>query len=224
MALVSEALTKAAPNFTLRQIRFANQITELGEAILTLPSALSPTTFKKAPWHCQRGDCMFFYASERPAYAQRVNEDLTEYRTFDSHELVGCKVKNFADLIADVAKGLSVGTVQVSSILAASLVRQMENHQQREKSAFLKLFAEAALQMDDGQRERFLKELAALDERPEHYLSKISAMVLTLTKNPDPDHSFVVYVNQVVSARNAVTQKYLNLIAVAGKTSLRPAS
>jgi len=204
------------------QIRFANQITELGEAILSLPTDLAPTTFRKAAWHCQHGDCMFFYASDRPAYAQRVNEDLTEYRTFDSQELVGCKIKNFSDLMADVKKRLSAGTVQVSAVLAASLVRQMESHQQREKRAFLKLFAEAALRMDEDQRQRFFKEVVALDDPPEDYLDKISKMVLKLTKNPD--HPVVLYANEAVSSRKEVTEKYLNLIAVAGQTSLRPAA
>ena len=93
---------------------------------------------------------------------------------------------------------------------------------QREKSAFLKLFAEAALRMDDDQRQRFFKEVVALDEPPEDYLDKVSKMVLNLTKNPD--HPVVLYANQAVSSRKAVTERYLNLIAVAGKTSLRPAA
>jgi hypothetical protein len=204
------------------QLRFSNQITELGEATLSLPADLTPTKFKKAAWHCQSGDCMFFYASDEPAYAQRVNEELTEYRTFASQELVGCKVKNFSNLMADVMKRLSVGTVQVGAILAASLVRQMESHQEREKTAFLKLFAEAALRMDEDQRQRFFREVVSLDEPPEHYLDKISSMVLDLTKNPD--HPVIVYANEAVSSRKAVTERYFNLIAVAGQTSLRRAA
>src|SRR5438105_3692887 len=82
------------------RIRFSNSIAELNEGILTVPTDLSPAPFKKKAWHSQRGDCMFFYLSDQRAYANRVNGDLTEYRAIDSDQLVGCKVKNFEELLS----------------------------------------------------------------------------------------------------------------------------
>jgi len=200
--------------------RFANPITEPAEAILLLPSDLTPEAFEEArAWHSQVGDCMFFYASDKPAYARRVNEDLTEYRAFgQSEELVGCKVKNFSELLAKVTDRRPAGSVPVSAVLAASLVRQMEGHQQREQGFFFKLIGEAALLMDDSQRKQFFSDLARMDASPEQYVNRICEMVLNL----NPDHSGLQHAHQVLESQRAIKQSYLTLIAVAGNTSVQP--
>ena len=203
--------------------RFANQIAEPTEAFLQIPPDLVPSPFKKQAWHSKRGDCMFFYASDSPAFAKRVNDNLTEYRAFGSSELVGCKVKNFSELISRVVKQPSTGPVRVSAVLIASLVRQMEEHQEREKSVFIKVLCEAALQMTNKQRDQFLKALAMMGaNRPERYLDEICEMARNITN--DPMHPLLTYANEVISSRRAVEERYQELIAVAGNTEVRELS
>jgi hypothetical protein len=198
--------------------RFANQIAEPTEAFLLIPPDLMPSPFKQKAWHSQRGDCMFFYASDSPAFAKRVNDDLTEYRAFGSSELVGCKVKNFSELISKVMKQSSTGMVLVSAVLFASLVRQMEEHQEREKSFFIKVLS-GALRMNNEQRNLFVEALAKLDsERPERYLDEICEMVRNITN--DPQHPALIYASEVLSWRRTVEERYFELIAVAGNTEV----
>jgi hypothetical protein len=161
---------------------------------------------------------MFFYASDSPAFAKRVNDDLTEYRAFGSSELVGCKVKNFSELISKVMKQSSTGMVLVSAVLFASLVRQMEEHQEREKSFFIKVLS-GALRMNNEQRNLFVEALAKLDsERPERYLDEICEMVRNITN--DPQHPALIYASEVLSWRRTVEERYFELIAVAGNTEV----
>jgi hypothetical protein len=199
--------------------RFANQIAEPTEAFLEIPTDLLPAQFKKKAWHSQRGDCMFFYVSDNPAFAKRVNDDLTEYRAFGSSELVGCKVKNFSELISRVNKQPSTGPIRVSAVLAVSLVRHMEEHQEREQSVFIKVLSEA-VKMNNEQRDRFVAALAKLDaKRPERYLDEICEMVRNITN--DPEHPALTYADEVLSSRRGVEARYFELIAVAGSTEVR---
>jgi len=204
------------------RLRFANPIAEPAEAVLQLPADLTSSEFQKKAWHSHRGDCMFFYASDRPAYAKRVNEDLTEYRSFGSNDLVGCKIKNFSELLSRVTRLQPAASVRVSAVLAASLVRQMEDHQQREKSVFVRLIAEAALRMDNEQRNQFFADLVRVHIRPEEFVSQICDMVIRITQ--DPQHPVLQYADHAVASRRAIEEPYLSLIAKAGDLSLRPAA
>ena len=200
--------------------RFANQIAEPTEAFLQMPPGLMPSPFVKKAWHSQRGDCMFFYAFDSPAFAKRVNDDLTEYRAFGSSELVGCKVKNFSELISRVFRQPPTGPIRVSAVLAASLVRQMEEPQEREKSFFIKGLSDALSRMNNEQRNLFVEALAKLDsKRPERYLDEICEMVRNITN--DPQHPALTYASEVLSSRRTVEERYFELIAVAGNTEVR---
>jgi hypothetical protein len=93
---------------------------------------LRPSGFRKdQAWFSQRGDCVFWYSSDSPTFAERLNEDLTIFRTFDTGEVVGSKCKNVTRIINDmrnaVAALLAPGApTDVSALLASSLVRQAE--------------------------------------------------------------------------------------------------
>jgi hypothetical protein len=208
----------ARPGFPIDyRLRFVNQINELTETVLLLPN-MSPTPFRKGKaWHSYRGDCMFFYASDLRAYAKRVNDDLTEYRAIESDKLVGCKIKDFQALLSSLFRGDS-STVPVGAVLAASLVRQMAEHQQREKKVFLKLIAETALRIGDAKREEFFKALVQLDDEPDRYLNELCDLVLRLTD--DPNHRVLQFADDVRDARRSIEEPYLRLIAVAGTTSV----
>lgn len=201
------------------RIRFANQITDFSETVLILPSDVVPEPFKKAKaWHSFRGDCMFFYVSDAPAYAKRVNDELTEYRSIGSDELVGCKVKNFEELLSKVTQSAHSPSVPVSAVLAASLIRQMDNHQQTEKATFIRLVFEAAFRMNDERRKQFFAALVQLDDQAERYLQALCDMVLEFTQ--DRDHPVLVYAAQALASRQAIEDPYLRLITAAGKTTV----
>lgn len=201
------------------RVRFANQITDFSETVLALPSELSPEAFKKArAWHSFRGDCMFFYASDAPAYAKRVNEELTEYRSIGSGELVGCKVKNFEELLSKVTHSPQSSSVPVSAVLAASLVRQMDSLQQREKATFIRLVFDAAFRMNEEHRRKFFSALVQLDDQAERYLQAVCDMVLEFTQ--DRAHPVLVYAAQALASRQAIEEPYLRLITAAGKTTV----
>jgi len=201
------------------RVRFANPIAEPSEAVLTLPSDLAPESFRKSKaWHSYRGDCMFFYASDARAYARRINDDLTEYRALGSDELVGCKVKNFEELLSKVAQSPGSASVPVSAVLAASLVRQMDSHQQREKRTFLKLIFQTALRMDEERRGKFFEALVQIDDQSERYLQNLCDMVLRFTE--DRAHPVVQYAAQMLAGREEIEAPYWRLIAAAGDTSV----
>jgi len=200
------------------RVRFVNQIADLTETTLLLPNITSIPFRKGKAWHSYRGDCMFFYASDARAYASRVNEDLTEYRTMDSGKLVGCKIKDFETLLTSLSRGDVSSSVPVGAVLAASLVRQMAEHQQREKRVFLTLIAETALRIEEAKLQEFFKALVNLDDEPDRYLNELCDLVLRMTD--DPSHRVLQFADQVREARRSIEEPYLRLIAVAGTTSV----
>jgi hypothetical protein len=84
-----------------------------------------------AAWLSRRGDCIFCYTDDAPAYARRVNDDLTVFYSRASQSLaVGCKLKNASRLIQllETASAQSVTlygpNIRVSAMLAQSMARQ----------------------------------------------------------------------------------------------------
>jgi len=72
-----------------------------------------------------RGDCIFCYFSEEFAFAERINDDLTIFRSASSQEPTGFKIKNVERMLEErrvrlVAPDL---TVEVHAFLLASLLR-----------------------------------------------------------------------------------------------------
>ncbi|MBV9924491.1 MAG: hypothetical protein JOZ96_05565 [Acidobacteria bacterium] len=93
---------------------------------------LRPGEFRKGQaWFSQRGDCVFWYSSDSPTFAERLNEDLTVFRTFDTQEVVGSKCKNITRIVSDLQNAVAAllspreGT-DVGALLARSLIRQAE--------------------------------------------------------------------------------------------------
>ncbi len=57
------------------------------------------TNFEPRPYYCPDGDFLTFYMKDEECYAQRVDEHLTVYKSTETDELVGCKIKGVLDLI-----------------------------------------------------------------------------------------------------------------------------
>jgi hypothetical protein len=89
--------------------------------------------FKPGPWHSSRGDCIFYYISDAPSYASRVNDELTVFLSFDSSsKMTGCKVKNVGRIWTDIRQSDRLHeeprtSVPLVSILANSYAIQALN-------------------------------------------------------------------------------------------------
>src|SRR5205085_6780570 len=82
--------------------RFTDRVAPV-DAVLVGIDDLRPGDFKPQPWYSRRGDCIFYYISDLPSYASRVNDELTVFLSFDaSNQMTGCKVKNVSRIWKDV--------------------------------------------------------------------------------------------------------------------------
>jgi hypothetical protein len=192
-------------------IRFEGIVTVDPEAVLALQE-ITPSSFKRAKaWHSYRGNCMFFYASDAHAYASRINDDLTEYRSFETDQLVGCKVKNFDEILSRVTREVDGPSVPVGAILAASLVRQLDDHQRREKEYFLRILAS----IDEPGRTTFLQTVLKMDAEAPDYVKTICELALQYSSDRE-----TVEILEQVNEREQVENLYLQLIAAAGNTKV----
>ena len=108
------------------QLRFENPIEANIEASLLLPESLSPGVFdSQVACYSSLGDCIFCYLSDAPSYAQRVNADLTIFKSFANGNVTGFKVKNL-ERILQFDKSIVISdspdiVVSVASALLATL-------------------------------------------------------------------------------------------------------
>ncbi len=117
-------------------LRFGNPITLSAEAALDLPATVNTAAFDQTKAaYSERGDCVFCYIRDEPAFAHRYNSDLTVFRQFDSETVTGFKVKNVRricqedksinlDCLDDMNLGSATAPeleISVDAILMASL-------------------------------------------------------------------------------------------------------
>ena len=55
--------------------------------------------FKAVPHYFGQGDFVTYYFRDDPCYAERVDDLLTVFLTFDTKELVGCKIKGVRHIL-----------------------------------------------------------------------------------------------------------------------------
>jgi hypothetical protein len=97
--------------------RFAAPVIGTKEVVLTGIESIAPSAFMPSrAWYCHRGNCVFVYFSDEPAFAERVNDDVTVFKALRSHDVVGCKIKN-------IEKKQVKDQPQVAVLLAESLMR-----------------------------------------------------------------------------------------------------
>jgi hypothetical protein len=98
-------------------IRFGNPIKLSADAALELPSTVVAGAFdlSKAAYS-ERGDCVFCYICDEPAFAHRYNSDLTVFRQFGVNETItGFKVKNVRRICLD-DKSINLGCLDDMNI------------------------------------------------------------------------------------------------------------
>jgi hypothetical protein len=58
-----------------------------------------PEGFRSVPHYFPSGDYLTYFVSDEPYYAKRLDDVITVYLTFDTHELIGCKVKGVKHIL-----------------------------------------------------------------------------------------------------------------------------
>lgn len=58
-----------------------------------------PKGFRPVPHYSSQGDFVTYYFRNDPCYAERVDDLLTVFVTFDTKELVGCKIKGVKHIL-----------------------------------------------------------------------------------------------------------------------------
>jgi hypothetical protein len=112
--------------------RFASRV-EVPTSILAGVDDLKVGEFQPRGWYSRRGDCIFYYISDSPSYASRVNDELTVFLSFTApNQMTGCKVKNVSRIWKDVRENDRVhqgphANVPLVSILANSYAVQALN-------------------------------------------------------------------------------------------------
>ena len=76
-------------------------------------------------WPSSRGDCIFCYFSDQFAFADRINNDLTVFRSLASSDPTGFKIKNVRRMLDEGSVRLHAPglAVEIQAFLVASLVR-----------------------------------------------------------------------------------------------------
>jgi hypothetical protein len=112
--------------------RFTSRV-EVPTAVLVGVDNLQVGEFQAKGWHSRRGDCIFYYISDSPSYASRVNDELTVFLSFAvPDQMTGCKVKNVGRIWKDVRESDRLdqepqANIPLVSILANSYAIQALN-------------------------------------------------------------------------------------------------
>ena len=116
--------------------RFSEALPALsGRAMAGLDSLRSGRFSPGNAWYSVRGDCVFCYLADDPAYAERATDDLTVYRSLATGAPVGFKVKNVAELVSLlmscdsvklVGSGVEVELLRLLTFPGHVLIRQTQ--------------------------------------------------------------------------------------------------
>ena len=91
---------------------------------------LSPARFNsQQAWPSPRGDCVFCYFSDEFAFADRINNDLTVFRSLATEDPTGFKVKNVQKILEEGVAQLAAPdmTVGVQAFLLATFRRNVDS-------------------------------------------------------------------------------------------------
>ena len=90
-------------------MRFGNPVNISREAALEVPANVTAGVFdQNKATYSERGDCVFCYICDEPAFAHRYNSDLTVFRQFGTETITGFKVKNVRRICLD-DKSINLG-------------------------------------------------------------------------------------------------------------------
>ena len=94
----------------------ATRSTLSAEAALEVPATVTAGAFEQnKAAYSERGDCVFCYICDEPAFAHRYNSDLTVFRQFGTETITGFKVKNVRRICLD-DKSINLGCLDDMTI------------------------------------------------------------------------------------------------------------
>jgi hypothetical protein len=98
------------------ELRFpGNPETVVPPAMLLGVDDLRPAQFdSQKAWPSARGDCIFCYFSDEFAYANRINDDLTVFRTVATREPTGFKIKNVERILEEGVAQMAAPDLKVA--------------------------------------------------------------------------------------------------------------
>ena len=89
--------------------------------------------FKAEPYICVDSDTLTLYFENAPSYAERVDSELTVFKTFDSGELVGFELKGILPKLKELGRLIFVSAktqkVHVKLLLMIYLAEVKENRE-----------------------------------------------------------------------------------------------
>ena len=99
-------------------LRFGNPVNFTREAALEVPANVTAGGFdQNKAAYSERGDCVFWYICDEPAFAHRYNSDLTVFRQFGTETITGFKVKNVRRICLE-DKSINLGCLDDKSMIA----------------------------------------------------------------------------------------------------------
>lgn len=97
------------------ELRFVgNPDTVVPKAVLVGIENLAPATFSPKGWPSRRGDCIFCYFSDDFAFADRINDDLTVFRSMETGEPTGFKIKNVSRILEERSAQMAAPDLNVA--------------------------------------------------------------------------------------------------------------
>lgn len=98
-----------------------------------LDSAGPVKGFNPRPYLCADSDTLTMHFEDTPSYAERVDSELTVFKSFDSNEVVGFELKGILPKMEELAKMIHVTAVtprvHVRLILMICLAKKTEQRQ-----------------------------------------------------------------------------------------------
>ncbi|MGA2863413.1 MAG: hypothetical protein ABSF95_02890 [Verrucomicrobiota bacterium] len=89
--------------------------------------------FKPNPYLCPDSDTLTMYFEDTPSYAERVDSELTVFKSFDSNEVIGFELKGILPKMEELARMIHVTAstpkVHVRLILMICLAKKIERRE-----------------------------------------------------------------------------------------------
>ncbi len=87
--------------------------------------------FKPEPYICADSDTLTMYFEDNPSFGERINNELTVFKSFDSGDLVGFELKGILPKMKELRKMIQVAAssprVHIKLVLMICIAENREN-------------------------------------------------------------------------------------------------
>ena len=94
----------------------------------------TPQAFRPVPHYFPQGDFVTYYFRNDRCYSQRLDDIVTLFLAFETHELVGCKIKSVKHILqtaGDFGVTVAEGDVQLGLFFFIGAARARDESQKR---------------------------------------------------------------------------------------------